>query len=245
MANNNRPSYPKILLPRAPAVFPKLNVADTKFDADGVYETKLRYGNPEEAVDGLRGKTRMTLPEILELAVKVRDEFLEEKRAELMTGDGKAKKKAKEITARDIGEPELDDATGDETGGIILKVKMKASGKYKSGPKTGQTWERKPELFDGQGKSLGKKPPLIYGGSLVKCAVELFPYYAANENAVGVTLRLEAVQVIELVTGGQRNASAYGFGAEDGGYAVDDSAGEVDDSDADGDAGDTSAEEDF
>lgn len=233
--NNNYPTL-NLILPKAPAIFPKLNSPDTKFDADGVYETKLRFV-PEESLDGLIGKSKIDLEGILDRLKTLRDDFAEAKREELAAGDGKQKKKAKELSVRDIGEAECDDDTGDETGNLILKVKMKASGISK---KDGKKWERSPKLFDAQGKALPKNAPPIYGGSILKVAVQAVPYYAANDNEVGVTLRLEAVQVIELVSGGGRSASAYGFGAEDGYSAEDigDDAGSVDDSAADNASGD-------
>lgn len=235
MAKSNAYPVIKLLLPKAPAIFPKLNTPDTKFDPDGVYEVKLRYEEGQTEL-GLIGRNEIDLEGILERLKALRDEFADAKREELMAGDGKQKKKAKELTVRDIGEMECDDDTGEETGNLILKAKMKASGISK---KDGKPWTRAPKLFDAKGKPFPAKAPAIYGGSVLKVAVEAVPYYAANDNVVGITLRLEAVQVIDLVSGGGRSASAYGFGSEDGYSAeedVGDDAGSVDDSAA-GDGG--------
>ncbi|MCO5735948.1 hypothetical protein [Stenotrophomonas maltophilia] len=230
MATNKTPTL-NAILPRADAIYPKLNTPDTKFDSDGVFETKLGFV-VAEAIDGVIGTKNVTLADILARAEKLRDEFAEAKREELAAGDGKQKKKAKELAVREIGEAELDDATGEETGRLIIKAKMKASG---ISQKTGEPWSRKPKLFDAKGKDLGKNPPSIYGGSVLKVAVQFVPYYTPKDNEVGVSIRLEAVQVIELVSGGGRSASAYGFGAEEGytGEDIGDTAGEVDDSAAD------------
>jgi hypothetical protein len=97
----------------------------------------------------------------------------------------------------------------------MIKAKMKASGVYKSGPKTGQRWERKPNIYDAKGNAL-KNPPKIGGGSIVKMNIELNPYYAASDGKVGTSFRLNAVQVIELVEFGGKSASGFGFGEEDG-----------------------------
>lgn len=35
---------------------------------------------------------------------------------------------------------------------------------------------------------------------------------------IGCSCRLEAVQIIKLVSGGQKDAAGYGFGAEDSGF---------------------------
>ena len=217
MATNKTPTL-NAILPRADAIYPKLNTPDTKFDSDGVFETKLGFV-VAEAIDGVIGTKNVTLADILARAEKLRDEFAEAKREELAAGDGKQKKKAKELAVREIGEAEQDDATGSlaEHGWSV------------------QAWSRKPKLFDAKGKDLGKNPPSIYGGSVLKVAVQFVPYYTPKDNEVGVSIRLEAVQVIELVSGGGRSASAYGFGAEEGytGEDIGDTAGEVDDSAAD------------
>ena len=42
--------------------------------------------------------------------------------------------------------------------------------------------------------------------------------YDSASIGVGVTLRLEAVQVISLASGGGRDASGFGFGAVEGGF---------------------------
>ena len=47
-----------------------------------------------------------------------------------------------------------------------------------------------------------------------------FPYYVAAVGA-GVSLRLKAVQIIDLKTGGGADASAYGFSATEGFTAPD------------------------
>jgi hypothetical protein len=234
MANNDRPTL-QFITPRGTAVFPKLNQPDTKFDANGVYETKLKL--EADAADGQIGKSVVALPEIVEKLEAIRDQFLAEKKAELAGGkDPKQKAKAKNITARAIGEPAYDD-DGEETGELILKAKMKASG---ISAKDNKPWTRKPVIFDAKGKKLSDVP-LIYGGSTLKVAVKAVPYYMAAENEVGVSLYLEAVQVIDLVSGGGgRSASAYGFGSEDGYVAEDEEEGQQFN-----DAGAAGAEDDF
>jgi hypothetical protein len=208
MADFNRDSL-MIVTPRGTAVFPKLNTPDTKFDAAGVYETKLRLSPDSD--DAVIGKQSVTQAELFEALEAMRDKFLAEKKAELAASkDPKAKAKAKTISAKDIGEPGLDD-DGNEDGTRIIKVKMKASGTSAKGP-----WTRQPKLFDAKNKTIDIKGPAIYGGSILKCAAKAVPYYMAQENSVGVSLYLEAVQVLDLVSGGGRSASAYGFGTEDG-----------------------------
>lgn len=208
--NSDRPSF-TCITPKGTAIYPKLDKPDTKFDADGVYEVKLKFD--PAATDGVIGKTSATWAEIVEKAEAVRDEFLASTKKELAAGDGKQKLKAKNITALDFGNEQDVDDDGNETGLIVIKAKMKASGTSK---KDGKPWTRKPTLFDAKGKPLPANAPPIWGGSQLKVAAEAAPYYNAKDNVVGVTLRLNAVQVIELVSGQGRTASAFGFGEEDG-----------------------------
>jgi hypothetical protein len=98
----------------------------------------------------------------------------------------------------------------EDTGKVSVSFKLKA----KVTPKSGDPFEQKPAIFDAKGKPL--QDAKIGGGSKVKVAYELVPYYTAIAGA-GVSLRMKAVQVIDLVEyGGGAGADAYGFGEEDG-----------------------------
>lgn len=235
MAKQNDRLELKVVTPRGVAIYPKLNTPDTKFDAAGVYETKLRIDPAAE--DGVLGKAKATWSEIKDAVAAQQEEFLAAKKAELMKGDGKAKNKAKSIESLEWGaEPDVDDE-GNETGLLVIKAKMKASGTSK---KDGKKWTRKPVLFDSKNKKLGEDVQ-VWGGSTLKVSGKIVPYYSAKDNVVGSTMYLEAVQVIDLVSGQGRDAGAYGFDEEDG-YAADDEsttpfdAGEA--GDGDGDDGD-------
>lgn len=106
-----------------------------------------------------------------------------------------------------------------ETGDVKVKFKLKAKGKTKAG----EEFTQKPALFDAKGKPLSDVS--VGSGSKIKVAYECVPYYTAIAGA-GVTLRLKAVQVIDLkeYTGGA-GAGAYGFGEEEG-YEASDEAQE-------------------
>lgn len=211
------PKKLNLILPRGIAIYPKLNKPDTKFDAAGVYDVKVTIA--PDADDGYIGRDKADLAAVLEALAVLRDEFAEAKRAELASSsDPKSKAKAKTLKVKDIGEPGLDD-DGEENGRHILKAKMKASGVNAKG----ENWTRKPKLFDSKNKPLAENSPPVYGGSVLKVAALAMPYYAANDNTVGVTLYLEAVQVLELVSaGGNKSGAGYGFGVEDG-YVADES----------------------
>jgi len=197
----NKPNFPKAVTPRGTGIYPRLNSPDTKYNKAGVYEVKLAMEPDEAGLDKLQQK-------VSDLIDAKYDEVVAE-----LNANGKAGL-AKKVTKRDLAEifkPEEDDE-GNETGRIIIKAKMTASG---TNAKTGKPWTRKPNIFDAKGNLL-KNPPLIGGGSVMKLSVELFPYYAANDKEVGVSFRLEAAQIIKLVSFGARDAAGYGFGEEDG-----------------------------
>ena len=90
---------------------------------------------------------------------------------------------------------------------VFFKFKMKATGVNQ---KTKEKFSQKPQLFD------AKKNPIplstiIWGGSKMRVAYNLVSYYTPMLGA-GITARLKAVQVIELVEGKDSNL----FEKEDG-----------------------------
>ena len=99
-----------------------------------------------------------------------------------------------------------------EDGTVTFKFKMKA----KVIPKKGEPFEQQPALFDAKGKPLTGETK-VGGGSTIKVCYEVVPYYTAIAG-VGISLRLKAVQIIELkeYSGGGGNAESYGFGEEEG-----------------------------
>lgn len=127
------------------------------------------------------------------------------------------RKKLKELKVNPLYDEEYDKDTEEPTGNLIFKFGMVASGKNK---KTGEPWKRKPAIFDSEGQPI-KQPPQIWAGTIGKVGYELAPYFIAGTGAAGLKLRLSAVQIIELVSGGAANASQFGFGKEEGGYVAD------------------------
>ncbi|WJY17651.1 hypothetical protein QQS45_08315 [Alteriqipengyuania flavescens] len=185
--------------PKGTAIWPRLNTPDTKFDPAGKYTCKIAVPGDDEGLAALRKQTQELI-----------DEKFDEVVAKLKE-DGKGAV-AKKVSKADPFVAEEDPETGEETGNILINAKMTASGTSR---KTGKPWSRKPAIFDAKGKKLSN-PPIIGGGSEVKLSVELFPYFAANDKTVGVSFRLEAVQVLKLVSSGNRDAGGYGFEEEDG-----------------------------
>jgi hypothetical protein len=120
-----------------------------------------------------------------------------------MIPDGKPQKEAPMPFFNEV------DKEKQETGRVVFKFKMKAKVKNKQG----ETVELKPRLFDSQGTMF--HPESVWGGSQIRVSSEIVPYYVPALGA-GVSLRMKAVQIIDLKTGNGADASAYGFSATDG-----------------------------
>ena len=69
-------------------------------------------------------------------------------------------------------------------------------------------------------RDISKNLTGIGNGSKARLCVQLTPYYMASNN-YGVSLRLIAVQLIDLVEFGSTSADACGFDNVDGGYTAD------------------------
>ena len=107
---------------------------------------------------------------------------------------------------------EYDPTTEEETGNVIFNVKTKYGILDR---KTGEKRFNKIGLFDSQGAPLAAGTA-IYGGTVGKVAFQASPYFVSGQGMAGITLRLSAVQVIDLVGPGSRTATQFGFGKEDG-----------------------------
>lgn len=131
-------------------------------------------------------------------------DFLAEQH-EVAVAKAKKENAGKRVKEGDLPFIENDDGT------VTFKFKLKA----KVTPKKGDPFEQKPVLFDAKGKPLVGEPK-VGGGSTIKVSYEVVPYYTAIAGA-GVSLRLKAVQIIELKEySGGGDAESYGFGEEEG-----------------------------
>lgn len=101
-------------------------------------------------------------------------------------------------------------SVNEETGKASFNFKLKA----KVTTKSGETFEQRPAIFDAKGKPITDVN--IGGGSKIKVAYEVVPFYTALVGA-SISLRMKAVQVIDLVEfSGGASAEGYGFGEEEG-----------------------------
>lgn len=206
MAKKTKEKLPSVVTPTGTAVYPYLTKPDTQFDSDGEFKVGLVL--PHHEAQGLIQTIDAAMVEALEKA----------------KSDNPTK--AKKIKAANPPYSEVTDEEGQETGEIKFNFKMKA----KITTKDGSVINQRPGIFDAAGHALMNGS--IGGGSRMKVSAELVPYFTDLVGA-GITLRLKAVQVIELVEYTGKTADKYGFKAEDG-YRVNETAGdEVADDEAD------------
>lgn len=187
--------------PFGEADYPKIFEPDTKFDPKGVYSCKL-------VLEGDEAQSLMG--------------FLDEKLQEAYEQMQEEKPKFKKVMKPRTPYTEELNEDGDETGRITFNFKMNAVVEVKNGKYAGKSFTQKPVVYDAKGQIITKKLN-VGSGSIVKVAYETAPYFKADTKEVGITLRLKAVQIKELVEfGGKKDASDFGFGAEDGGFSADD-----------------------
>ncbi|ESY42025.1 hypothetical protein X747_14610 [Mesorhizobium sp. LNJC384A00] len=234
MANQKNPDRVRISTPRVTLKYPKLDKIDygtEKYpDKDGSYNTRFIADRADPKVSAMLAKVDAAMVRAKELA--------EEKFAKM---DIKARKKIEAKTGGIVADEPYsivyDEDTEEDTGKIDMKVKMKAGGIRKDKTK----WSAKPDIFDGKGKPM-KKGIQIWGGSVAILNFDLEPYFVDGSGSYGVSRRLNAAQIIELVSGGQRAASSYGFEAEEDGFDANDV--ETEDEDDSDDSADGSSDDD-
>lgn len=204
---NKKPKNPEFVSPRGTFRYPKLTEPDYGTDEfpkpDGEYSVRLilSQADAQPMLDKLQP--------MLDAAIA----DAEAKFKELPVA---SRKKLKAVTVNELFQEEYDQDTEEATGNFIFKFAMKASGVTKDK----KPWSRKPVIFDAKGKKLVNPPP-VWGGTEGKVAFEVRPYFITGTGAAGLKLGLNAAQIIELVSGGGRDAEGYGFGEEDG-FAADD-----------------------
>ncbi len=206
---DKKPARPVFRI-RGIAVYPKVNKPDFKFKDMGQFSVKLRVSDAAAVAK-------------LEALV---EEALAEAKAEAAEVVKASQKKGKRLVIAQEPilpyHPVVNDY-GDETGETMVKAACTYSWKDK---KTGEVNTRKLPLVNAKNQPTKAE---VWSGSDLVIAFTLNPW--ANPKAEwGVSLRLEGVQVRNLVTGGQRD---LGFEADEDGY---DGTGEEDSTEAKTDA---------
>ena len=170
------------------AVYPRLNEPDYKFKPEGEFSVTLRL--TEEAARPL---------------IDALESQLDGWHAE----ESKVRRKPNLRKAPLPVKPAYDE-DGNETDEWDFKFKMK----YQVTTQSGKSWEQRPKLYDSELQ--GYTGGTIGGGS--KLAVNFVPAtYYTPALGCGVTLRLNAVQVVELSEYTPRNTTeSLGFQKQDG-----------------------------
>lgn len=187
----NKKKNVRYVTEKGTAIFPYLIEPDTKFNSDGEFKVKLKLA-PDANLATAKGDNVGNFQYFL-------DELMEKSLAKAQK-DNPDKKRIKTAD---------DPYTFDDDGALLVNFKLKAN----VSTREGKTFQQRPALFDSKGKPFDGDE--LWGGSLVKVAFEAVPFYTAMIGA-GITLRLKAVQVIELRQGGEASADSYGFGEEEG-----------------------------
>jgi hypothetical protein len=170
-----------------------------KFNPDGVYNANILIA--KEAGEQLE----KTIKEVLTEQYK-------------SYGKGSVKQPVTRIkpyvTVEKNDDGEVTKETPDSQDRYILKTSAKAKIKCKSG----EVIDVKIPMYDAKGKPI--KDIKLGEGSIVKLSLSLDGYTIAGKT--GVSIKLKACQVIDLVEyQGGGNAASYGFGEEEGFEASD------------------------
>ena len=186
---------PTYTTPAFIAKWVSLGKPDTKYKPEGEYRITILV--PKAGHE-----------EFLDFLEKQRVLAVEDVKQKLMT-DTKTKAKAKTIKQSNLAyKPELD-AEGNETEFVQVSFKAKR--------KDGTEWTFRPKMFDAKGAELPVGTN-VWGGTKLRVSYQCDSYYVAASQEAGLSLKLQAVKIIELKSGSGRDASAYGFGEEEDGY---------------------------
>lgn len=194
---------PSFTTPKGTFKYPRLNEPDFGND---------KFPKPEGAF-----KLKLVMPKadaevLIEKLQPMYDEAMAEAKAKFKELKPETRKKLKEVTENALFTELLDPETEEATGDVEFSFAMTHSGKDK---KTDKVWKRYVAIFDAKGLRM-KPAPQIWGGTVGKVSFTPSPYFVPGTGAAGLKLNLNAVQVIDLVSNGERSAEGYGFGAEEG-----------------------------
>ncbi len=193
----------KFTTPPAKCNWPKLNKPDYEFKKDtGEFSVKLVFS--KEEVDALPFKA--TLDEMAEKAYQ--EAINNPKNAAVKDDIRKYNWLRREV-----------DASGEPTGNYEVSFSTLA---MFADDKDGKRNIKHVPMFDAHEPPQlipdGARPQ-IGRGSVLRVSFTPSPYYIPGTRTAGIKLYLNAVQIISLITY-NADASAYGFGGEEGGYTT-------------------------
>ena len=200
--------------PTAETVCAFITEPSTEYDDDGQFFIRLRLKTDSKECKRLIA----TLDE-------ARDNAFNEVKEKLTTT-----KEHNALKYADGSYKEEQNDDGEETGYTTFNFKRKAYRLDKNGEKKSVTLP----IFDTYGKPVQTEGLDIWSGSLVSVAYRLVPFYTA-QLGVGVSHRIEAVQLHKLASGGNKTAEDYGFAVTE---SADDDESETCEAMPDGENGD-------
>jgi len=178
----------RLTSPIGVAEWPKLQEPDTRFDEVGVYSVDLRVP---------KAKAKDFIAKVNAIHKEAVAEYT----------NGKAMPKVAPLPVYVV-----EDDEGNKTNEVKIRFKVKSK---ITSRKTGQTWERKPKLFDAKG-AVYQGEDIIGSGSKLRVSAEVYAWKSSF--GVGVSLQPIAVQILDLVpfTGAGGSADSFGFDVEEG-----------------------------
>ena len=194
----------KVITPKAHVKWAKILEPDYKFDANGTFSIMVIVGNKDD-----KGNICI-LPEfeslVKDINATLTDAFNET--VELLKG-------AKKSSLSEVSPiREEEDADGNPTGVMYMRFKMTHKVTSK---KDGKQYLLKPKLVDSKNVEIKSPNFLIGNDSVCRIQGELSPYYKADNNTVGLSCRLQAVQLNKLV---EYNAVAFDEDEDEDGYTT-------------------------
>ena len=177
----------RLTTPKATFKYPKLIEPETKFTPEGHY--KVTAVIPADEADYMSAQL---------------DTLFEAHKASLKTQAPSQKFKAIDPS---YGYEDIDGKPC-----FTISVKMKAKGMDRDG----RSWSAVPALFDASGAPVKDRDALrgMWSGTTGRVSFEACPFYQPALGA-GITLRLKAVQILDLVESGG-SANSFGFQEEAG-----------------------------
>lgn len=198
---------PTFTTPKGSALFAHISKPDFGTDKfpikDGQYSTILVLS--AEATEALKQR--------LSAEIEAAQEFAQEKFDGLKRI---TREKLGKLTWTDVCQKEYD-KNDEETGNYLWRFKTAFKMEDKA---TGRTIERTVPCFDSMGTPVKLKDE-VGNGSVIKVSFSTNPYFVEGQGMGGLSLYLNAVQILKLNKWGERDAASYGFDTEEDGYTFD------------------------
>jgi len=205
MADIKREKRLQLWTPRVTGIYPWLQKADTKFNAEGEFRVRGR------APTGDWAPLLAQLQPILDTYVQAEKDKVDAKVNPEKAGKMKKAKVCpifKDVIGTD-GEP-----TGERDGNF----KMKAVITYKEKDGSPTSKNMRPQVWDAKGTVTKKNP---WSGSILRVLFFPMPYFSAKDYEFGLSLKMIGVQIIKLVEASAMTAADYGLEVVEDGFTDD------------------------